>query len=170
MSKHTEGKDYFEDIYYKTCFSVRRYLRSRCDSHQDTEDVMQETYYEVFLQIERIKTSGNPEGYVMNVAKNKYMKYRAVKRKMEADEEKRRAEWEPSFENDREETMEMWNFVEKNLSPKDYRIVRLRYDSLDSFKIIAEKLNMTEAACKMRLKRSLKKLEKARERGSTGNS
>lgn len=171
MPNHTEEKDYFEKIYYKTCYSVRRYLRSRCDSYQDTEDVMQETYYEVFLQTERIKASGNPEGYVMNVAKNKYMKYRAVKRKREAEEEKRKRTWEEAvFEDTVGDTMEMWEFVKEHLSPKDYQIVRLRYDNLDSFKVIAEKLNTTEAACKMRLKRSLKKLEKVREKGSIGNS
>jgi len=161
MLKNTGDKEFFERLYYKTCFDVRKYLRTRCDSYQDIEDVMQETYYEVLTHFEMVRESHNPEGYVMNVVKYKYMKYRADRRRKEANGELDEINEEPVFTDNSIEDMETWDFVKKNLKYKDYLIVRLRYGDHDSIKIISEKLNITEAACKMRLKRSLQKLQKA---------
>lgn len=161
MLENTEDKIYFEKLYYKTCYDIRKFLRTRCDSYQDIEDVMQETYYEVLTHFDMVKVSHNPEGYVMNVVKYKYMKYRAERRRKEVNGELDEIQSEPVFEDYSIESMEMWDFVRRNLKHKDYLIVRLRYDNRDSIKIIAEKLNITEAACKMRLKRSLQKLQKA---------
>ncbi len=160
MLRNTEDSNFFEKLYYKTCYDVRRFLRSRCDGYQDIEDVMQETYYEILMHLDMVKNSNNPEGYVMNVAKYKYMKYRTEQRKREENSEPENIYYEPVFEKDFFETVEVWDYVRRSLNYKDYLMVRLRYDNRDSIKIIAEKLNMTEAACKMRLKRSLQKLQK----------
>ena len=160
MLRNTEDIDFFEKLYYKTCYVVRRYLRNRCDSYQDLEDVMQETYYEVFRHLDMVHNSGNPDGYVMNVAKYKYLKYRTEKRQREINGEQKELREEPVFEENPFEKINVWDYVRRNLKYKDYLIVRLRYDHRDSVKIIAEKLNISEAACKMRLKRSLIKLKK----------
>lgn len=170
MLENTGDKEYFEKLYYKTCYDVRKYLRTRCDTYQDIDDVMQETYYEVLTHFKMVMDSNNPEGYVMNVAKYKYMKYRAEQRRKAVNGETAAFQEEPVFEDDSMEAMETWDFVKRNLKQEDYLIVRLRYDHCDSIKIIAEKLNITEAACKMRLKRSLLKLQKKHKKESTGNS
>lgn len=160
MLRNTEDINFFEKLYYKTCYDVRRFLRSRCDSYQDIEDVMQETYHETFLHLDMVKHSDNPEAYVMNVTKYKYLKYRTEQRKRERNGERKDTYAEPVFEDGSYEKIEVWDCVKRSLNYKDYLIVRLRYDNMDSIKIIAEKLNISEAACKMRLKRSLLKLKK----------
>ncbi len=161
--EHNTDKDYLENIYYKTCYAVRRYLRNKCDSWSDAEDVMQDTYYEVWTHLDAVRASENEIGYVINVTKNKYLQYRADKRRKLAENGGNPLPWEPVFVDTSAEDMELWDFVKRTLKYKDYLIVRLRYENRDSFRAIAEKLNMTEAACKMRLKRSLEKLKKARE-------
>jgi len=158
MNTHTtEEKEYFNYIYDEMYRSLYLYAASMCQSSCDIEDVLQETFKETYVLIRKVRNSDNPEGFVMNILKNKLMKWQDRQKK---DRKVLDAVCNEGFRKIDENYKEIWDFCKNNLKKKDYLIIRCRYCKGFSIAEIAGMFGISEAACKMRIKRSLNKLKK----------
>lgn len=162
MNRYTrEDEEYFSGLYRKMYRSLYLYVCAQCREDADVEDVIQETFREVFMHMDAVKSSPNPEGYVMNVLKYK------LKRLWE-DKKKRNAEKnigsEERCQESAENSMEVWDICRRVLKKGEYLVVYKRYCEGKRISEIAKELKITEGACKMRIKRSLVKLKKEYER------
>lgn len=162
MNRHTrEDEDYFSGLYRKMYNSLYLHVRAQCREDADVEDVIQETFREVFVHIDAVKNSPNPEGYVMNVLKYKI-------KKLWEDKKKRKAEGtvcgEEACQESAESGMEVWDICRRVLKKGEYLVVYKRYCEGKKIADVAKELRISEGACKMRIKRSLVKLKKEYER------
>ncbi len=158
MNTHTtEEKEYFNYIYDEMYRSLYLYAASKCQNSCDIEDVLQETFKETYVLIRRVRNSDNPEGFVMNILKNKLMKWQDRQKK---DGKVLDAVRSTDYGRISENHKEIWDFCKNNLKQKDYLIIRCRYCKGLSIAEISGMFGISEAACKMRIKRSLNKLKK----------
>lgn len=162
MNRHTrEDEEYFSRLYRKMYRSLCLYVRAQYREESDIEDLIQETFREVFVHIDEVRGSCNPEGYVMNVLKYKM-------KKLWEDKKKRSKAGDVCDNGMRQESaessLEVWDFCEKNLKKGEYAVVYRRYFEGKKIADIADELRISEGACKMRIRRGLAKLKKAYER------
>ncbi len=65
----------FEKIYNETYTSTLKFVICKCSCFNDVDDIIQETYLELY----RVLTSGkeilNEQAYIFTIAKNKIIKY-----------------------------------------------------------------------------------------------
>lgn len=162
MKRHTrEDEEYFNGLYRKMYRSLYLYVCAQYREDSDVEDVIQETFREVFVHIDAVKASPNPEGYVMNVLKYKMKKLWEDKKKHSAEEA---ICSERVCQESAESSVEVWDLCEKILKKGEYLVVRKRYYEGKRIADIAKELKISEGACKMRIQRSLGKLKKVYER------
>ena len=69
--------DYFNDIYDKTYKKLLLYVLKRCSNIEDVLDILQETYAEVYLTINKkgIDYIKNYDAFVIKIAKTKIFKH-----------------------------------------------------------------------------------------------
>lgn len=69
--------DYFNDIYNKTYKKLLLYVLKRCSNIEDVSDILQETYAEVYLTINKkgIDYIKNYDAFVIKIAKTKIFKH-----------------------------------------------------------------------------------------------
>lgn len=137
------------------------YTLGHCECYWEVEDILQETFREAYQHLRQLKNSPNPEGYLMNMLKYKILKYKARQRKYAKEKE---ALSKLSFPYVCEHGWEMWEFCGTVLNPREYEALYGRYGEGMSIRLLAQRLHISEGACKMRLKRSLVKLKKAIEK------
>ena len=66
------GKEKSFDLFYnETKNIVYHYVRTILSDNETMKDVMQETYFSFFENIEKLSVSGNPLAYLITTAKNK---------------------------------------------------------------------------------------------------
>ncbi|MGM9979380.1 MAG: hypothetical protein ACI33J_11320 [Clostridium sp.] len=65
--------DYFDNIYDKTYKKLLLYILKRCSNIEDVSDIIQETYAEVYLTINKkgIDYIKNYDSFVIKIAKTK---------------------------------------------------------------------------------------------------
>lgn len=156
----------FETIYHDTYDRTLRYLICNCANIQDVNDLLQETYLELYrlLQKKKFLELDNSYNYIIGIAKIRMKKHYGKKRKQEIPLENPDFNLEIPADIDIELEMieklnaeKVWNFVKK----KDMTIVRIFYLYYDlDLKIsqIAQELNLTESKVKNLLYRTLKEI------------
>ena len=65
----------FEGIYNKTYNKILKYVICHCSNIEDVNDIIQETYLELYSAILKEKEIDNYEYYLYGIAKNKIKKY-----------------------------------------------------------------------------------------------
>ncbi|MBO5349741.1 MAG: sigma-70 family RNA polymerase sigma factor [Clostridia bacterium] len=65
----------FNSIYEKTYNQVLKYIVCKCSNMEDVNDIIQETYIEVYNAIVKKKKIEDFEKYIIGIAKNKVNKY-----------------------------------------------------------------------------------------------
>lgn len=65
----------FEGIYNKTYQKVLKYIVCHCSNIEDVNDIIQETYLELYTSILKEKDINNYEYYLYGIAKNKIRKH-----------------------------------------------------------------------------------------------
>lgn len=65
----------FDDIYEKTYNHVLKYIVCKCSNMEDVNDIIQETYLEVYKAIVKNKNIEDIDKYIIGIAKNKVNKY-----------------------------------------------------------------------------------------------
>ena len=65
----------FEKIYNETYKNTLTYICSKCSNINDIDDILQETYIEVYKQLKKKKKVINYKSYIIVIAKNKINQY-----------------------------------------------------------------------------------------------
>lgn len=65
----------FEKIYNKTYNNTLKYIICKCSNFNDVDDIIQETYLELYKVIKEKRKILNYQSYVITIAKNKVIKY-----------------------------------------------------------------------------------------------
>ncbi len=168
----------FEKIYNETYKEVLKFVICKCNNLNDVDDILQETYLEVFKILETKKEvfEDNKFAYIITIAKNKIIKNYNSNGKVKLismfqvkdDEEytldiDSGIDLESSFIN-KNNIEEIWKY----LSDKNIVIAKIFYlhFGLDmKFKEIAESMELKESTIKTNLYRTLKDVRKKFEDG-----
>lgn len=67
----------FEEIYYATYHRTLRYIVCKCSNVEDVNDILQETYVELYRILQKRKTMvlNNYQNYIIGIAKKKMQKH-----------------------------------------------------------------------------------------------
>lgn len=65
----------FEQIYNDTYNTTLKYIICRCSNLNDVDDIIQETYLELYRVLKKRKEILDKQAYIIAIAKNKIIKY-----------------------------------------------------------------------------------------------
>ena len=161
-------QDRFETVYGDTYDHVLKYIVFRCNHLDDVNDIIQETYFELFKMMKKQEIK-EPRPYIIGIAKNKLKKYYSWKSRLretftsKSSDEPEIVNLAKSDINLEEEILEkitaeeIWAYLgEKNgLIAK---IFYLYYTESATIKEIARGLGLNESTVKNHLYRTLKEL------------
>ncbi|MGE5456577.1 MAG: RNA polymerase sigma factor [Ignavibacteriales bacterium] len=161
----------FDKIYENTYSNVLRYVNSKCNNFEDSFDIIQEIYVELFKVIKRkgINYFGDCQAFVIHLAKvqiSKYYRKNKIKKILEFITDKINSiEQIPNDRKDllseaidKDSLVKVWMFLKKK--DKKTNIIFYYYYYLDkSIFEIAEDLKMSESAVKNKLYRTLNEIK-----------
>ncbi len=65
----------FEKIYNQTYNNILKYIICKCNNLNNVDDIIQETYLELYRTLKKKKEISNYESYLIVIAKNKIIKF-----------------------------------------------------------------------------------------------
>ena len=65
----------FEQIYKETYDTTLKFVICKCNSFDDVDDIIQETYLELYKVLKNKKEILDKQAYIITIAKNKLIKY-----------------------------------------------------------------------------------------------
>lgn len=65
----------FEQIYKETYHTTLKFIICKCNSFDDVDDIIQETYLELYKVLKDKKEILDKQAYIITIAKNKLIKY-----------------------------------------------------------------------------------------------
>lgn len=160
----------FERIYQDTYKHTLKYIICKCNNLNDVDDIIQETYLELFKVIQENRKIENYQSYIITIAKNKTIKYFELHKKtntisifQENDNEKYMIDLDAGIdiESDfikKENIDEIWNYL-KNANADIARIFYLHFILDMTFKDISKELEVSESTIKSSLYRMIIKLK-----------
>ena len=153
-------EQFFNKLYTDSYVLLKKYVFSKIDSNE-AEDILQETYYQAYRNVNILKEHPNPTGWLMLTCKN-ILKKHIAKNKKELDKTYIGAT-EDLINNMPAVDDYDWVYMEelkKILSDDTYYLLVKKYVEGYSVEELAKQLNITDGACKMRLKRAKKEARK----------
>lgn len=72
----------FEKIYDETYNNILRYIICKCNNLDDVDDIIQETYLELYKVLKDKKKILNYESYIITIAKNKIIRNSEINKKI----------------------------------------------------------------------------------------
>lgn len=140
---------------------ITRFVKYYVKDERIIDDIVQETFLEAYRQIELLMEHPNYKGWLYNTAKfkAKYMRsiqYKRDQTQLELDD----ADTLEHAVFDRHEEL-FYEELKKRLTPKEYRLIMLKYRYGYTFDEISQKEGISKGACKMRINRILRKLKDA---------
>ncbi len=160
----------FEQIYGETYKNVLQYVISKCGNINDVEDIIQETYLEIYKVLKERKIILKHEAFAIAVAKKKIIKYINEKKKVnnisifQENEEKEfiidldsGINIEIEYIN-KDNIDVIWKYI-KATDSNTAKIFYLHFIKEKTFKEISEELNIKEATIKSKLYRMLKNIK-----------
>lgn len=161
----------FEDIYKSTYHSTLRFIICKCQNINDTNDILQETYLELYKILNKKEIEDmNLEVYVIRIADYKVKKYYSLLQKLRYKQLLSRNESDKEYidiqdDIDIEELIsskslcdEIWEFV-KDKGGVVSKVFYLRFSEELAIKEIAETLEINESQVKNHLYRVLKEIK-----------
>lgn len=145
----------YEKPMYHIAFAVLK-------DHHQAEDAVSDSFCKLIAHIDRLSDPESPETrqYVIKTVKNAAIsRYRKIKRESLSELDEAIADKGGTLsEISSGETREMLDNELQKLSPEDAEIVRLRGERDASYKEIAGKLSISEAAARKRFERARKNI------------
>lgn len=161
----------FNSIYEKTYNQVLKYIVCKCSNMEDVNDIIQETYIEVYNAIIKNKKIEDFEKYIIGIAKNKVNKYYTLLYRLQnisiftnKDYEK---ELLDNLKSDidieqiiikADDIEKIWDYL-KTKKIVIQKVFYLYYELDLTIKEIAKELNIGESYTKNCLYRTLKELQ-----------
>ncbi len=167
------NQDAMAQMYLMTCGVAYATIRSIVSTEEDAEDLLQDTYIQVFRKLDTLKEPKAFYGWVKTIARRQAINYVNEKKpivfsQMESDDDEIKKKLEvkdedpiiPDIVLEEKETTALLHEMLSDLKD-EYRIpLIMRYYGKMSEKDIAEALNVTESTIKNRLYYARKKLNK----------
>jgi len=152
-----EENEFLKELIIGMSTDLLRIANSKLRSRDDSKDALQETFLAAYNNIDKLKRSNNPKGWLVNTLKFKVMhmqraKFRYIKllEKLE-------------LENETNEMIFMDNYYNPDLytiiTKDDYNILRLTYEEGYTVQEVADKLGINYEACKKRIQAARYKLK-----------
>lgn len=160
-------KNNFENIYNKTYHKVLRYMVCKCQNLDDVNELIQDSYIELYQNIKRKKwiEVNDEKAYMIGIAKNVVKRYYRKQYKEKENIElfsRQEIPIDSHLEMDvinKENVEEIWNYLnEKNVLIA--KIFYLYYGQGLKIIEIAEELQIAESTIKNYIYRTLKELNK----------
>ena len=161
----------FEEIYDKTYNKTLRYIICKCSNIEDVNDIIQETYLELYNAIIKEKDIDNFDKYIIGIAKNKIRKHYRIIYKIKTislfTNKKDELELLDTIKNDidlekivinTQDKEKIWNYL-KNKNINIQKIFYLYYELDIKIKEIAKSMEVSESYVKNCLYRTLKELQ-----------
>ncbi len=163
----------FNEIYDKTHLDLLKYVIIKCHNINDTKDIMQETYLELWNIINKKELSDvNIKSYLIGIANNKIKKHYTLLQKLKTvslfETNDKDIELIDTIEDDMDINdliikEDNWNTIWKYIKGKKNqdipKVFYLYYKLELSIKEIAKELNSSESYIKHLIYRTLKELQ-----------
>ncbi len=170
MSTQTVSLENFEEIYNNTYNQVLKYIVCKCSNIEDINDLVQETYMELYKTLQRKSCLAleNVTNYVIGIAKKQISKYYGLfyKYKDMREDFINDEEIDASADIDIEASIiqkmdaeKVWKYV-KEKKMISVKVFFLYYVSELKISQIAKELNLTETNTKSILYRMIKDIRK----------
>lgn len=172
----------FEEIYNDTYYRTLRYILCKCSNIEDVNDILQETYVELYKILQRKKyiILENNQNYVIGIAKKRIKRHYGLLYKLQTsptwnckDEMDYEVELPSSVDVETDiitklDAEKVWKYIkQKNITA--VKIFYLYYYSDLKISQIANELNLSESNVKNILYRTIKDIkEKFEKEGDMG--
>lgn len=167
-----ENLKLFNDIYNKTYNDVLKYIVIKCHNINDVNDILQDTYFELWNIMGRKKLDDkNIKSFIIGIAINKIKKYYkliyrinsiSLFQKNETDEELiDMVKSDNTFEDlivKEDEWASVWEYLKKKKNPNIAKIFYLHYKLEFTIKEISESLSISESTIKSIIYRTINEL------------
>lgn len=162
----------FEDIYNETYKRTLSYIVCRCANIDDVNDLLQETYIELYKSLMRRKyiEVDNFQSYIIGIAEKRIKKYYGLLYKLKLtstwnSEEDYQLEIPANIDLEAEiidkmNAEKVWKFIKEKKNLEAIKIFYLYYYSEYKISQIAEMLEMSESNVKNILYRTIKDIKK----------
>ena len=171
-------KETFEFLYNNTYKSILKYTICHCRNLDDVNDIIQDTYTELYQAIVNKKyiNLDNAESYIIGIAKNKIKGHYSSSKviyhiKSENENLDQYRDNEIDIEQDiitKDNVLQVWNYL-KSKNELIAKIFYLYYVMDIPIKEIAEELELTESNVKNHLYRTQKELKDKFKKGDDYN-
>ena len=155
-----------EDLYNLTERTLYAYVLSIVKNHDETLDLMQETYLKIMSAAHLYKPMGKPLAWMFTIAKNLYLsKIRKEKREINMDSIEMEDDTKFSYVTDRDDKMVLETAL-NILTEEERQIILLHAVSGMKHKEIAESLELKLSTTLSKYHRALKKVKEYLMKGS----
>ena len=153
-------KDAFKELYEASYKPLYAFLLSLTQNSEDAQDLLQDTYVQIYQKCHLYKKEGNPMAWMMKVAKNLFlMKYRKEKERQFVCYEDMENELGFAQISDVDNRI-LLETMFSELSPEDREIIIMHDVSGMKFKEIALVADKPIGTVLARYNRSIRKLQK----------
>ena len=160
--------DALEKLYYQTERTLYAYILSNVKNHDETLDLMQETYIKIMVSAHLYKPMGKPLAWIFTIARNLYLsKLRKEKREVKMDSDIIEDSLKYSYVKDYEDKIVLETAL-NILNEEEREIIILYAVSGLKHKEIAESLGIKLSTTLSKYHRALKKIRKYFKEGGVG--
>ena len=163
----------FDDIYEKTHADILKYVIIKCHSIDDTKDIMQETYLELWNLLKKKKLlDTNIKSYLIGIANHKIKKHYTFLQRMKTislfEKNHQEIEWIDTLKDNmdlnamiikQDDWDSIWKYVKKKKNQDIPKVFYFYYVKDFTIKEIAKMLNVKESYVKHLIYRTLKELQ-----------
>lgn len=143
----------FNSIYNKTYNQVLKYIVCRCSNMEDVNDIIQETYLEIYKIISKEKNIEKIDKYILGIAKNKIRKHYSLLYKIKTI----------SIFNTKDEDLELLDAIKSDIDIEKIVLnssdIETIWNYLKTKKIIIQKIFYLYYELDMKIKDISKELE-----------
>lgn len=163
-------KKTFEEIYERTYIDILKYIICKCSNLEDANDILQDTYAELYKTVLLKRTIRNEKAFLIGIAKNRLKNYYSFKSKQkiianftteEDNDAFRQISSDIDLEQDivtKENVEQIWNYLnERNVVIA--KVFYLHYCLDMKLSDVAKELHMKESNVKNYIYRTLKELQ-----------
>ncbi|HOB70440.1 MAG TPA: sigma-70 family RNA polymerase sigma factor [bacterium] len=75
MFDRTDYDNYFKELFWNKRFFVQSVIRKYVKNPDRVDDIVQQTFLKIYLNIKKVHNSANPDGYIHSVAVNETMNF-----------------------------------------------------------------------------------------------
>lgn len=136
-----------------------RFIRRQVSSHEDADDVLQNTFLKVFRHLDGFEGRSGFYTWIYRIAQNEvytFMKSNSKRKWVDLESQVERKE-EPHLNTD--DVLHSLELIVSQLPERQQMVFRMRYYDELSYKQMAEILNLTEGALKASFHHAVKKIE-----------